>query len=89
LGIQLLRALVCLVFWSSKQGGQIGQIFACRAMVNFGQFFRKFQNYKNFELHFSRGKSYVLILTKMDWATFWAIFHKRIWSPWFHDKNTT
>jgi hypothetical protein len=27
-------------------------------------------------------KSCVLILTKMGWATYWAIFHKNIWSPW-------
>jgi hypothetical protein len=24
----------------------------------------------------------VLILTKTGWAALWAIFHKRIWSPW-------
>jgi hypothetical protein len=23
-----------------------------------------------------------LIRQKNDWATFWAIFHKLIWSPW-------
>jgi hypothetical protein len=21
---------------------------------------------------------------KIGWTTFWAIFHKLIWSPWFH-----
>jgi hypothetical protein len=30
----------------------------------------------HFGLHFSW-----LILTKMSWATLWAIFHKLIWSP--------
>jgi hypothetical protein len=30
-----------------------------------------------FLVYFFRGKSYVLILTKIGWATFWATFKKK------------
>jgi hypothetical protein len=37
----------------------------------------------SFWAQFFHGKSYLSINfdKKMDWATFWAIFHKPIWSP--------
>jgi hypothetical protein len=37
----------------------------------------------DFVILFYLSGEYVLILTKTDLATFWAIFYKRIWSPWF------
>jgi hypothetical protein len=41
------------------------------------------QKQYNFLGYFFYGKSYVFILTKMGWATFWAKFlNKLIWSPW-------
>jgi hypothetical protein len=51
-------------------GDQIGRVL-------FGQFFEKMQK----STTFFYGKSYTLTLTKMGWATFWAIFYNRIWSP--------
>jgi hypothetical protein len=34
--------------------------------------------------HFFYGYGYAVTLTKICWATFWAIFHKPIWSPCPH-----
>jgi hypothetical protein len=58
-----------------NQGDQIGRIFAQRAIGYYGQFFS--ENYRSgphFLSTFSKSNDYVLILTKMGWATFWAIF---------------
>jgi hypothetical protein len=55
------------------QGDQIGRIFAHWAIVFFG----KFKNYKVGQIFwatFYHSKCFVLILTKMGWAKFWAIF---------------
>jgi hypothetical protein len=30
---------------------------------------------------------HTFILQKMVWATFWAIFHKLIWSPWYNWRS--
>jgi hypothetical protein len=46
----------------------IGQFFT------FGSYFEIFTKPPNAGLLFSHGKSYALILTKMDWAISWAIF---------------
>jgi hypothetical protein len=51
-----------------------GRIFAYCAIVFFGQFFEKCKCSPHFLATFFHGESFVLILTKMDWATFWAIF---------------
>jgi hypothetical protein len=57
------------------QGDQIGLIFPHRAIFSHMKFF--FENYKSsphFGATFFRGYGYLSIITKMGWATFWAIF---------------
>jgi hypothetical protein len=46
------------------------------------QFYFKLQKKQNLRASFFRGKSYVLILTRNEWATSWRHFHKLIWPPW-------
>jgi hypothetical protein len=43
-------------------------------------FRQHFENYREgqFLATFFLGKSYVLVWTKMGWATLWAIFHKLV-----------
>jgi hypothetical protein len=43
-------------------------------IVNFGQHFIKQQKTPYFRANFFHHESYVLILAKMSWAIFWAIF---------------
>jgi hypothetical protein len=73
-------------------GDQIGRIFAGWVIRLFGQVFWKFQTQPIFWGNFFHGKSYVFILTKMGWTTFWAIyilsFVKLIWSPWMRLNGT-
>jgi hypothetical protein len=56
-----------------EQGDQIGRIFAQRATDTFGQLFEKYLSSTNFLTTFSYFFSYDLILTKLSWATSWAI----------------
>jgi hypothetical protein len=56
------------------QGDQIGRIFAFRVSVFFGLLFENYRSSLKFG-HFSyNGERCGLILTKIGWATFWAIF---------------
>jgi hypothetical protein len=75
--------LLCRRIHSANQGDQIGRIFAHWAIVYFGRgFFSKItEEAQNFRRLFIDSIDYVLILTIMVWATFWAIFRKLIWSP--------
>jgi hypothetical protein len=57
-----------------EQGDQIGRIFADWAIVYFVYFFEKYISSQNLCATFFHFQSYVLIVTKKDWATFWAIF---------------
>jgi hypothetical protein len=57
-----------------QQGDQIGRIFARWAFVHFGHSFENYSSSKKIGLLFYAVKWY--------WATFWAIFHQLIWSPW-------
>jgi hypothetical protein len=52
--------------------------FAHWVIVYFGKFF-KLQKYFH-------GYCYEIVLTKMGWATFWAIFYKLNWSPCLQRK---
>jgi hypothetical protein len=66
-------AFICLKL--CKQGDQIGQSFANSAIFFFGILLKivevaQILKYFYLTVH----KSYVLILTKTDLATFWAIF---------------
>jgi hypothetical protein len=38
--------------------------------------FKTYRSSTNFEANFFHGKVFVLTLTKMGWATFWAIFSR-------------
>jgi hypothetical protein len=57
-----------------KQGDQIGRILAQWATITFVIFVKNTETAISIRLLFSTAKSYVLIFTKMDWATFWATF---------------
>jgi hypothetical protein len=59
---------------SHIQGDQIGRIFAQWAIVSFGQFFWKITELSHILCYFFLSINCVLNLTKMRWATFWAIF---------------
>jgi hypothetical protein len=52
------------------QGDRIGRIFATWAIVFLGHFLENYGSSRNLKATFSS----VLILTKMVWSTFWAIF---------------
>jgi hypothetical protein len=54
---------------SDKQGDQIGRIVVYWAIILSGQFLSL-----NFWTTYFQNKICVLMLTKMGWATFWAIF---------------
>jgi hypothetical protein len=47
-----------------------------------GRFLKNYKRSQTFCATFAHGNVFVLIVTKMDCATIWAIFHKLIWSPW-------
>jgi hypothetical protein len=53
---------------------RIGRIFADWTSVYFGELFLKLQKKPTLLYYFLRSKIYVVMLTKMCWATFWAIF---------------
>jgi predicted membrane protein len=57
----------------SQQGDQTGRIFANLVIVYSGQFVENFKSRPSFNCFFHI-KRYVLISTKLCWATFWAIF---------------
>jgi hypothetical protein len=57
-----------------QQGDPIGRIFARCALDYFVQFFFNYGSNHTFWAIFFHGKSYVLVLTKVDKATFFAIF---------------
>jgi hypothetical protein len=64
-----------------KQGDQIGLIFAHWVIVYFGY---SFENLKSSPYFWATTFSMVKVnhrLKQLAWATFWAIFHKPIWSP--------
>jgi hypothetical protein len=44
-------------------------------------FFEKYRSSPYFRAYFFTRKNIVLISTKIDWATFWSIFYKLVWSP--------
>jgi hypothetical protein len=50
--------------WHSRQGDQIGQIFASRVVVYFGQFVVNYRRSANYKATFFYSTRYVLILTK-------------------------
>jgi hypothetical protein len=56
------------------KGDQIGRIYAQWAIVYFGQCFENYWSGANFWATLFHGTSYVLIMTKNGWATFWATF---------------
>jgi hypothetical protein len=58
----------------NEQGDQIGRIFAVWAIAIFGQFFGYYFLGKKLHVFYFRQKK--------DWATFWAIVHILIWSPY-------
>jgi hypothetical protein len=59
----------------TRQGDQIGRIFAYWAVYYFWQLFDNYRRNKKIGLLFTMEQAtYVLILTKKGWATFWAIF---------------
>jgi hypothetical protein len=65
------RKLITVI---ADQGDQIGRILANWAIVFFGQFFVNYRSRPVLGLLFGAVKSmYVLIVTKMGRATFWAI----------------
>jgi hypothetical protein len=68
--IDLNRWSLCNV--GLVQGDQIWRIFAyCFLWI---VFLKNTKVVKTFRLLLYTAKSYILILTKMGWATFWAIF---------------
>jgi hypothetical protein len=56
------------------QGDQIGRVFAYWATVFFGQFFLKNTIAAHSFCQLFSTVKYVVIFTKMVWATFWATF---------------
>jgi hypothetical protein len=48
----------------------------------FGLFYENYKSSPNLLCTFYNGNNNVLLLTKKGWATYWANFHKLIWSPW-------
>jgi hypothetical protein len=58
------------------QGDQIGRFFACWGIVYFGNFFQA-----NFLGNFFPRLKNLVCLTKIGWATFWAIFHQQSGHP--------
>jgi hypothetical protein len=70
---QVLEAVCSFSVISSPplQGDQVGRIFAHWVKVYFRQFF--YQSIPHFCASFPQ-KNYLLSLTKMGWATFWAVF---------------
>jgi hypothetical protein len=58
------------------QGYQIGPIFAQWVIVYFGHQLENYRSSAHFWATFFHGTSYtyVLILTKIGWASFWATF---------------
>jgi hypothetical protein len=72
---------------SEHQGDQIGRILAKWVIALFGTFFQKWPKIWSTFFH---GKSNAIILTKMGWATFWAIVftnssghtgqHSKVWT---------
>jgi hypothetical protein len=57
------------------------RIFAYWVIVYFGQYFENYRSSPDLKATFSKAKIIYSFLQKMGWATFWAIFHKLIWSP--------
>jgi hypothetical protein len=53
---------------------RFGYFLPFRTIVYFGQFFEKYSSSSNFGQIFFNSRGYVLISTKMGWATFWSIF---------------
>jgi hypothetical protein len=70
-----------LLLVASKQGDQIGPIFACWVIDSLGKIFENYRRSPNFWINFFNSKSYALIVTKMGWAAVWALFQKLMWSP--------
>jgi hypothetical protein len=59
------------------QGDQIGQIFACWAIVYFGHCFANTEVAQNFgPLVFTMPVIYLVNLTKMGWTAFWGTLKK-------------
>jgi hypothetical protein len=55
----------------------------------FGQFLKTEESHI-FEVYFFNGKGYALYYDeKKVWATFWALFHKLVWSPCLLAKKVT
>jgi hypothetical protein len=53
-----------------------------------GSFFENYRSSPHSCATFFLSIDYVLILTKMCWAEFWAIFfHKLVWSPCLRPQN--
>jgi hypothetical protein len=59
----------------------LGKNFARWAIVYFGQFFYKFKSMAISLASFFHDTSMNNFDLKIGWATFWAIFPHRIWSP--------
>jgi hypothetical protein len=62
------------ITFGQNQGDQIGRIFAYWSIIYFGLYFETYRCNANFWTTFFYGTSYVLILTNIVWATFWATF---------------
>jgi hypothetical protein len=60
------------------QVDQIGRKIAPWVIVYLGQFSVNYRSGTNLQATIFHCTGYVLILTKMYWATFWAFFHKLI-----------
>jgi hypothetical protein len=60
--------------WGRQQGDKIVRIFAQRAIAYFRQFHKNYRGGPIFWDSFFRSIAYVLILTKIGWATFWGVF---------------
>jgi hypothetical protein len=60
-----------------NQGDQIGRIFAYWATIYLGHFDENYRKSTNCLATFFHGKIHVLILTKMDWASFLGNFFKK------------
>jgi hypothetical protein len=68
-------------FFDCFQGDQIGRFFAHWVIVYFKPFFENYKRRHNLWRTLFPCKNHTLILTKMGWGAFWAIFNKLIWSP--------
>jgi hypothetical protein len=60
---------------------RFGEFSPIGQLLTLGSYFKNTKVAIILGLLFYRGKSDVLILTKMVWAILWALFHKLIWSP--------